>query len=436
MSEQPESAPTATATASTARMFRLPSPQVTLPIIAILGYSAFLITGFGQRFGPSGQPLPIYAFLGLMLLALQAVISDNRTVARVVYVFLTSGLALVYAAFVYYDQASNFARSPLFYFVVNTAALVVFIYDAIDRRRTNRQMLQGAAAKRGTPMPPSHPFSFGNFATDFSGLAILFYISYGLLSFISSVPIGREAQTINLNLSQLGINIPNIPTLYQLDLVIAVGATAVALLLLGIVGVLAVGQGGGADSSGAAVSSFGGDIGRIANVALNQVLLSLRLVLSPLVWLIPSFSIAVFADRFTQYLNASAGQMNKNVWDLFNPFSQRAIGTYGDAFIQLGLGVISVAAVILAVAVVEHDGEVVERTLQVLGIAGRTVALTLAIFIFSLAALNAFLLLINPGTSEPFQLGGATLISLVAGALFAGYAALTNRAQKAAPAGA
>jgi hypothetical protein len=439
MSEQPENAltATATATASTARMFRLPSPQVTLPIIAILGYTAFLVTGFGQSLGPSVQPLPIYTFLGLMLLALQAVISDNRTAARVIYVFLTSGLALVYAAFVYYGQAGNFARSPLFYFVVNAAALIVFIYDAIDRRRTNRQMLQGVIAKRGGTMPPSHPFSFGNFATDFSGLAILFYINYGLLRFLATVPVGHVfIQPINLDLSQIGISISNIPTLYQLNLVIAVGATAVALLLLGIVGVLAVGQGGGADSSGAAVSTFGGDIGRIANVAVNQVLLSLRLVLSPLVWLIPSFSIAVFADRFTQYLNASASQMNKSIWDLFNPFTQRAVGTYGNAFIQLGLGVIAVAAVILAVAVVEHDGEVIERTLQVLGIAGRTVALTLAIFIFSLAALNAFLLLINPNTSEPFQLGGATLIALVAGALFAGYATLSNRGQKPALPGA
>lgn len=437
MSEQPASAATATATAaSNTRMFRLPSPQVTLPIIAILGYTAFLITGFGQSLGPSVQPLPIYTFLGLMLLALQAVISDNRTVARVIYVFLTSGLALVYAAFVYYGQADNFARSPLFYFVVNAAALVVFIYDAIDRRRTNRQALQGVVAKQGGTMPPSHPFSFGNFATDFSGLAILCYINYALLRFLATVPVGHVfQQPINLNLSQIGLSLPNIPTLYQLDVVIAVGATAVALLLLGIVGVLAVGRGSGADSSGAAVSSFGGDIRRIANVAMNQVLLSLRLVLSPLVWLIPSFSIAIFADKFTSYLDQSAMSHSKNVWDLFNPFSGRAIDTYGNSFIQLGLGVIAVAAVILAVAVVEHDGAVIERTLQVLGIAGRTVALTLAIFIFSLAALNAFLLLINPNTSEPFQLGGATLISLVAGALFAGYATLTNRGQKAAPAG-
>ncbi len=431
MSEQSLNTPTATATQppqSHAPTFRLPSPEVALPLIAILGYSAFLISGFGKDLGPSVQPLPIYAFLGLLLLALQAVISTKASVAGIIYTFVTSSLALIYAAFVYFDKADNFARHAAFYFVVNTMLVVVFIYDAIARRvRTGA--LDGSAQAMPAQMKP---FSFGSFAVDFAGLAILLYIAYGLLNFIVSVPIGATQQTINLNLDQIGLNIPNIPTLQQLDLVIAVGATAVALLLTGIVGVVAVaGQGTGAGSGGAAVGTFGGALGRIANTAANQVLLSLRLVLSPLVWLIPSFSIAVFSNNFTNYLNLAAATRNAP-WDLINPFSAKAAANYGNAFAQLGLGVLSVAAVILAVAVVEHDGEIIQRTLQVLGVAGRTVALTLAFFTFSLAFLNMVLVLVRPQTSEPFQVGGSTLIALVAGGIFAGYVALRERARKPA----
>ncbi len=413
---------------------RLPSPQIALPLIAILGYAAFLITGFGAGLGPSVQPLPIYIFLGLMLLALQAVISDNRSAARLLYIFLTSGFALVYAGFVYFDRVDNFARSPYFYFIVNLFLIVVFIYDAIDRRRNRPSQVMTTA--EGDPLPAQlHPYSFGSFATDFAGLAILLYIAAGLLRIIASNPFGATNEPINLNLDQIGLHLANIPTLQQLDLVIAVGATAIALLLLGIVGVLAAaGQGSGSGTSGIAVTNFFDTIRRIAIIAANQVLLSLRLVLSPLVWLIPSFSIAVFASQFTTYLNTSAATTSPSILNLFNPFSAHARGNYGNAFADLGLAILAVAAVVLAVAVVEHDGRIIERTIEVLGVAGRTVALTLAIFTFSLAALNAFLVLIRPGTTEPFQIGGATLMALVAGIIFATFATVRSRRTPVDPA--
>ena len=421
--------PSSTATTTTvvpsgtqAASLRWPSPNVTLPIVAILGYAAFFVSGFGAGLG-GAQSLPIYAFLGLMLLALQAIISETRTPARLVYVFLTSGFALVYAAEVYFNRVGNFARAPWFYFTINVLLVIVFIYDAVARR------LPGSQHVNGQPVSANQmqlrPFSFASFATDFAGLAALFYIAYGLLNLIASIPIGLDGKPINITITPA---IGNVSSLAQLDLVGGFAATAVALLLTGIVGILAVaGQGSGGNEGSAGVQNFGGDALRIANVTVNQVLLSLRLVLGPLVWLIPSFALARFSDSFVAYLNSNAVVTNTNVGDLFNPFTANVVSHYPQAFANVGLLLISVAAVILAVAVVEHDGRVILRTLQVLGVAGRTVAAVLFLFIFSLAAVNAVLVLVNPIAREPFQVGGDTLIALVAAIILFVYSAIVGR---------
>jgi hypothetical protein len=399
---------------------RLPSTQITLPIVAVLGYTAFFISGFGVDLG-GAQSLPIYIFLGLLLLALQTIISETRTASRILYVFLTSGFALVYAAEVYFNRASNFATSSWFYFTVNVLLVIVFIYDAVARRlpgnqHLNGQPVSGQQAQIGT-------FSFASFATDFAGLAVLFYTAYGLLNFVTSITIGREAAKIELTITPA---IGNIKTLPQLDLLGGFAATAVALLLTGIVGILAVaGQNN--------VSEFGRNAGKIATVAVNQVLLSLRLVLGPLVWLIPSFALANFSDQFVQYLNANASVKNTNWVDLFNPFTHNVVSHYPQAFANFGLLLLSAAAVVLAVTVVEHDGKIVMRTLQLLGVAGRTVAAVLFLFILSLAAVNTVLVLVNPDAREPFQVGGDTLISLGAAIVLFAYSAISNRGQGQAP---
>ena len=411
---------------------RLPSPQISLPLIAILGYAAFLISGFGAGLG-AAQPLPIYTFLGLMLLSLQAVISVNRSVPRIIYIFLTSGFALVYAAFVYFDKADNFARSPTTYIVINILLVVVFIYDAIDRRRPESQGLQSSTGHMPTTRRSSTiaPLSFGAFAIDFGGLAILLYIASGMLTVLTTTRIGLLEQAIRpIN---LGFSIGTVSTLPALDLVVAIAATAISLLLLGIIGVLAVAGQGAAESSSSAVTSFGGALGHIFQMATSQVLLSLRLVVSPLVWLVPSFSIALFADNFTIYLNKSAAIRNSGILDLFNPFSANSQANYGNGFANLGLAILSVAAVILAVSLVEHDGIIIERTIQILGVAGRTVALTLVFFTLSLAALNTVLVTVQPKTTEPFQIGSASLMSIIASIVFAIYAAITTRGIRPAP---
>lgn len=228
-----------------------------------------------------------------------------------------------------------------------------------------------------------------------------------------------------MSLSQIGINIPNIPTLQQLDLVCGAGATALALLMIGIVGVVAVASPGSGTGAGqAAVADFGKVLRTIIDTASGQVLLSLRLVLSPLIWLIPSFSIAAFSRNAVDYLNAAAARPNNTIWDLINPFSATAVVNYGNALVELSLALLSVVAVIVAVALVDHSWRVIHTTIEVFGVAVRTVALTLAFFTFSLAFLNAFLVLIRPHTTEPFQVGGMTLLSLVVAGIFVALAQL------------
>ncbi len=355
MSDPSSTAPATTATAAGdgMQMLRMPSPQITLPIVAILGYTAFLVSGFGAGLGEA-QPLPIYAYIGVLLLALQAVITDDHSVSRLLYIFITSGFALVYAAEVYFNQQPNFAREPTFYLIYNFLLIGIFIYDAVARRfRTT--------TPAGKPLPiyaqpPRNVFAV--LAADFGGFAVLMYVAYGLLNLITLGPIGHNQTPINLSLQDsYGVSIGhNITTLPQFDLVLAIAASAIALLMTGIVGVLAVaGQPITPEVPGQGARTFGGNLARIAGQAGNQVLLSLRLALSPLVWLIPSFSIARFSDSITQYLNKSAAQPNSTILDLFNPFSARSIGNYPDALLDFVLLLVSVAAVILAVAVVEHD---------------------------------------------------------------------------------
>jgi hypothetical protein len=428
----PSSTASATATAvdTQTQMFRLPSPQITLPIVAILGYAAFLVTGFGAGLGPA-QPLPVYAFIGLLLLALQAIITEDHSVSRLLYIFITSGFALVYAAEVYFNQAQNFATSSTFYLVYNTLLIGIFIYDAITRRF--RTTTPAGKPLPASALPPRN--AFAALAADFAGFAVLMYVVYGLLTIISSVPVGRQHTPIDLSLQSFGINFgPNITTLPALDLVLGIAASAIGLLLTGIVGVLAVaGQPITPDSPEQGARTFGGNLIRIATQAVNQVLLSLRLALSPLVWLIPSFSIARFSDLITQYLNNSARLSQSTILDLFNPFSPQSIKNYPNALEDFVLLLVSAAAVVLAVAVVEHDLGVIKRTLQVLGVTGQVVAYTLVFFTLSLAAVNALLIKVGTITVEPFQIGGVSLIALIAGGILSIYVAIMPRPKPSTP---
>jgi hypothetical protein len=167
----------------------------------------------------------------------------------------------------------------------------------------------------------------------------------------------------------------------------------------------------------------------IITPALDQVLLSLRLVLGPLVWLIPAFSLASYSRAATDYFNLSAEHPSTDIAQLFLPWNKTALDTLPQGAFQLVLASLAIGAVIMAVAVVEHDAAVLSNTFRVLRVAGRALALTLAFFLYSLAALNAFTIFVLHGTTEPFQLGMAAVFALLLGAAFAIYGFIIERAK-------
>ena len=406
---------------------RLPPATVLAPVFFLLGYAALLVSGFGTGLGAL-QSLPIYIFFCFLLLMLQTAISDNRSIGRIVYIFVSSGFAVVYAGEVLFDPSTgNFTRSPYTYIILNILLLAVFFYDAIDRRNLRHQRPNfGLDQARGTHASPGDsfathslrsPISYGALGTDFAGLAILLYVSSFLVALIGKQQVrGRAYVEVDLNQS-LGLHLsPTIMRLESLDLVLAFGATAASLLFLGLVGVLASSV--VPAKGGSAVRSFGGSLRTIIDVAFREVLASLRLVLGPLVWLIPAFCIGYFSRGVVGYLNLSAASYSERLIDLFNPVSAVSVANIGTGLTNLALGAVAFIAVVVAVAVVEPDGRLLRRTLAIFGLAGRSTALSLAFFIYSLAAVNAFAVLISATRAEPFQVGAPGLITLLASAVF------------------
>lgn len=87
------------------------------------------------------------------------------------------------------------------------------------------------------------------------------------------------------------------------------------------------------------------------------------------------------------------------------------------------------SAVILSVAVVEHDGKVILNTLHIFRVAGRIAGLTLGFFLYSLAFLNAGAILFLGTKAEPFQIGAGGLLALLVGGALALYTLLRDRSR-------
>jgi hypothetical protein len=389
---------------------------------------AFLITGFGTHLG-AFQPVPIYVFFSLLLLTLQLAIAENHSSARVLYVLVTSGFAVIYAGERVFNSAQNFTRSPYTYIIINVLLLIVFIADAIDRRRGNAAGLDHAIGAQagdqgdGASEPVSQ-LSYGAWATDFAGLAVIFYIAAFLLDLLGPQNLlqrlgfhrignGKPYVGVDLNTAlHLHLNAP-INLLQNLDLDIALFATAISLLLLVIVGALVI-----PESQQAGGQTYGRSLSAIVGVALKQVSLSLRLVLGPLVLLIPAFSIAAFSQQVTEYLRYSARFAGSSLLDLFNPFSKTSQAHYQQGFGALSLGVLAVAMVVLTVIVLEQNRRIISRTIKIIEETGRVIAWTWAFLLYSLATLNAVVVLGGFTKVEPFQVGAPGLLALLIGVGF------------------
>src|SRR5271165_4082937 len=75
----------------------LPS-SVSITILVLLAFPAFLLSGFGSGLGSdTWQPVPIFVYFSLLLLVFQGVISAGQVAGWRIYIFATSAIALLYA---------------------------------------------------------------------------------------------------------------------------------------------------------------------------------------------------------------------------------------------------------------------------------------------------------------------------------------------------
>src|SRR5260221_2972387 len=128
-------APPSVAPAPTAVVFA----RGWFPLVAILLFSSFLITGFGTNLGP-WRPVPVYIFFGFLLFLLQANLIETRSVAGVAYAAFATVFALLFAADVVFNTSGtwHFSRAPLTYIIINALLLVVLGYNVVALRMRPR----------------------------------------------------------------------------------------------------------------------------------------------------------------------------------------------------------------------------------------------------------------------------------------------------------
>ncbi len=179
-------------------------------------------------------------------------------------------------------------RSPLTYAVLNALLLLVFVYDAIDRRRRHPQTLS-AQTEPGVVGGYPVRLTYATVATDLGGLALLGFIAWGLLALVTTV--------LGVTLDVSGWHLPGIMSLGDLDRDLGLAAGVITLALLMVVGLQL-----GISPERVGPPAFWRVFRSVLGTALGERSLSLGLALSPLIWIVPALSIAQVSERITQYL--------------------------------------------------------------------------------------------------------------------------------------
>lgn len=412
--------------------------EVLIPAFVILGYAAFLISGFdgfGAKLG-SSRPLPIYIYVVILLFILQYSISHDRSLVKTVYGFGAAAFAAIYAAeIVFYNGTQNFTKSTLTYVILNAFVVGIFVFDAIKRHRARitTEMLMGEVSKPGATVA-GPLFDFQALATDFAGASLLFFISSALLDFLDQRVIlhilGFPSTPVyaDLSLNKLfGWNLgAPIDRLDGLDFALGFVAGALWLLTLAIIAALSVIQ-RNATTNKTDVTNFFGAIGDIIRRGATEATYSLRSVLEIYIWLVPAFSVANFAAEITTYFNNSAHSQNSGIVDLFNPLSANSLANFGPGVLDIVLAGVAMAAVVAAVAISEFNGAIIQTTLSNIGTFIRIVAISAIFISLSLAFTNAASILFSVTKSTPFQVGAVTVAALI---IFVGYAIIENSHQR------
>jgi hypothetical protein len=402
-----------------------------LPLFVILAYTAFLVTGFGTGLGTL-QPLPVYAFICLVLLTLQESIAADRSFAHFLYISISAIFAVLYAGAVMFGtRALDFTRNPLTYFVLNAVLFVVFVADVTSRRVQRSRKARAVADGEPTGLTAA---SYGATAADFGAAAVFFLVSALLLDLLGNqfvlqrlgVTIGHPPYVVvDLNqLFHLNLRAP-VNLLEGMDLVLGLAATAGASVFLVVAGVLLP----SGDEAGASNAPL---FPSVVRVALSQALYGLRLVLTPLIWLIPAFSVAFFAQQVTRYFNLAA--KTPGSWlELLNPFSPTSRANLELGLSTFAFGLVAWCAMLVAVALMEQDHTVVPRALRMYLALGRSIALTLAFFMYTLTLVNVVVVLLGITEAKPFQVGLPSLLALLIGILWLIYESASDRSRASNP---
>lgn len=362
----------------------------------LLGYIAFLIVGYGGslrlRPGDDSRALPLYIYLSLLLLGVQWLISETRSLWHNVWVYFTSLYAIIYAGYFYFYRGQFLLDRPWFYFFINGVIFAFFFYDALQRQRAQ-------AGKR----KDDHALLV-TIGANAAGFAVLCAITWGLTWFL---PTHHWAINPDLPSHPLGI-----ATLGDLDRTLALAAFILALLCIAAE---AVRHGWAVDMRHR--KQFADLLRDIGSQAVDEGTRSLGLALNPFIWLMPAFAVAAFAWSVTSTLagNASSHLLAADPWwQLFNPFRSPLIGGVQQVLAEAGLGALAVAAVILAVAWAEHRWSTLVTTTQIIRRAGIAMGLSVGLVLVTLAVTNVLVLTLGSlSNSRPFQMEPDTLVMLV-----------------------
>lgn len=427
-------APQAVPTSATSATKPVLKGQVYLTIALIgAGYAACLLTGFGTFLDSIGpyhlRALPLFLYAALLLITLQAQIvvetgkarkktaqtqdeSSSIPPARIVFTWIVTLLALVYALWAFFlNGPSNPFTFAATYLVLNILAWVGFLVDffqpqaGITRHAMGRTQSEASAASFATKTADglvTLPQLL--WASRAGGLAVFCLLAALVLHVLANgltLPLGIAFKPyVAVPITWFPLH--RVMYLQVLDLAIGFLASFVALVLLGFVGAL--------EANRQPASSMVGLGKHVVGLAFRLGSRSFQFAVSPLIWVVPAFCIAYFAQRAALYFDIAAHTHSTNPWDFFNPGSVMNTTYFLSGLGDLALAVAAIASVVFAVAAYEYDASIIRQALSLVAAACRIFMYLLPVLFLSLIVLNVALVLVF-GVPWPFQLIVAFLVT-------------------------
>jgi hypothetical protein len=386
-----------------------------LPLFVFLAYTAFLISGFGLGLGAL-QPVPIYVFYCLVLLTLQETLAADRSLAHTSYVFISSVFAVLYAGEVVFQLPHlDFTRNPMTYILLNAVLAGVFVYDLLNRR------LRRSGERAGdTPLD-----RYASIASDFGAAAVFFFVAALLLDLLGhrtvlqwlGLSTNKPYVVVDLN-AALHLSLQGVVSQLQgLDFVLGLVALAGAGVFLVIAGTLLPASEAADPQHGGADGEVPFPLRRMVRAAAAEAVYALRTVMGPLVWLVPAFCAALFAQVMTHYFRVAAfapgGWLN-----LINPFSPIDVANFVVGLWAALLAILAGYGMLFAVVVTEQSPRVFRGTVDAILTLGRGVTLSLAFFMATLSTVNILVVLLGISDVKPFQFGLPGVLALFLGIIW------------------